>query len=153
MLFRWKYWFNNHFWHFYIYKKNDIFYLILSLFFFFLLRLFAKCYYYEIMDLIIILCTLIQKIKSIYLRWHYLFFLCPIAMISLPLLCSINIKSKRKFQKIKKKNCILLLLLPGKEPHSLIECICFRLKTLRIVGQQSKFSINYLHLKQSPIYN
>ena len=91
---------------------------------------FGKCYYYEIMDLIIILCTLIQKIKSIYLRWHYFFFLCPIAMISLPLLCSIQIKSRRKFQKIKKKNCILLLLLllPGKEPHSLIECIWFRLK-------------------------
>ena len=137
-------------------QKNDIFYLILSLFFFFLLRLFAKCYYYEIMDLIIILCTLIQKLKSIYLRWHYLFFLFPIAMISLPLLCSRKIKSRRKFQKIKKKNCILLLLLlllPGKEPHSLIECIWFRLKTLHIVGQQRKFSINYLHLKQSPIYN
>jgi hypothetical protein len=27
------------------------------------------------------------------------------------------------------------------------------LKTLRIVGPQSMFSINYLHLKQSPIYN
>ena len=47
----------------------------------------------------------------------------------------------------------LLPLLPGKEPDSLIECIWFRLKTMHSVGQRSKFSINYLHFKQSLIYN
>ena len=41
---------------------------------------------------------------------------------------------------------LVLLLFPGKEPDSLIECIWFRLKTLRSVGQHSKFSMNYLHL-------
>jgi hypothetical protein len=46
----------------------------------------------------------------------------------------------------------LLFLLPGKEPDSLIECIWFCLKILHSVRQHSKFSINYLHLKQSSLF-
>jgi len=33
-------------------------------------------------------------------------------------------------------------LLPGKEPDSLIECIWYRLKTLRSVGQHSKYPVS-----------
>lgn len=38
-----------------------------------------------------------------------------------------------------------------KEQDWLNECILFRLKTLLSVGQHSKSSLYYLHLKQSPI--
>ena len=46
-----------------------------------------------------------------------------------------------------------ILLLPGKGPDSLNECIWFRLKTLHSVGQHSKSSLYYIFIKQSLIYN